>query len=181
MNQHEISNRIEQFRADGMPENQIAERLGNDLLKESTGVSATEMREAITEAEETYSAHVFVQRHPEWQQYVSDENIELLQQAAREISNPFDLYALEAAFYDLVDTGELQPVRKSAPATAPALEPAPPFKKSGHGGTLTVDPATRGELSRLPLQELRKRANADRWNNLGPDRARRLKAGFTAI
>jgi hypothetical protein len=185
MDQHDIIKRIEGLRAESVPEGQIGQRIADELAKEAIGYTATEVRKAVAEAEEIYAAHVFVQRHPEWKAIATDTNIELLQRRARELNDggAYDLGALEAAYYDLAEEGAFEtPEPEPQPVAAtPAPEPALPFKKSGHGGMLTVDAATRAELNRLSLDDLKRRANADRWANMDPKRASRLKAGFTVI
>lgn len=181
MNRKDIVTRIQQLRGDGVPEDQIGQRIADELAKEAIGFSITEVQDTINEAEEIYAAHVFVQRHPEWKEIATDRNIELLQQRARELDDggAYDLGALEAAYYDLAEEGAFEtPEPEPVPAPEPTPAPALPFKKSGHGGTLTVDPETRAELNKLSLAELKRRANAQRWANLEPKRRMRLRYGM---
>jgi hypothetical protein len=180
-----VAIRMWELRKAGKSEAEIAKELTDELSREATGFTPQEIHDAVVEAEELFAASQFVSWAGDaW--YGSEANRQLLEDRAHEYDGiPYSFSGLTAAFQDLIDEGLLESRPAPAPTPAPAPAPAPArtrtVKKSGLGGTLTVDPETRAELNKLSLDELKRRANVDRWVAMDPKRASRLRQGFEVI
>jgi hypothetical protein len=174
-----IAIRAWELRKSGMTDEQAGQQLADELAREAIGYTPAEVRESVKDATELLAATQFTERHPEWKEIAdaADENVERLQELAHQYSEgePYDLYCLECAYYQLLeDDGFERPAPEPAPKPKAQPVPAPAIKKSGHGGTLTVDPAERARLNALPLSELRKLANKDRHERLAKNRRNQL-------